>query len=321
MSKKLVLIDGNSIAYRAFFALPLLNNQKGIHTNAVYGFTMILMKILEEEKPSHILVAFDAGKTTFRHQTFTEYKGGRQKTPPELSEQFPFIRELLDSYGISRYELENYEADDIIGTYSRQAEKDGFEVKVISGDKDLTQLSSENITVCITKKGITDMEIYTPVHIQEKYGLTPGQIIDMKGLMGDSSDNIPGVPGVGEKTAIKLLKEFDTLEQLLSSIDKVNGNKLKEKLAEFTEQAKMSKQLATITTEAPVELEISEMEYEGYQKDKLVQLFKELEFQTLLERIGNDTEEESTQELQTIDFDVIEDVTEQILTWRNGFLY
>ena len=168
MPKKLVLIDGNSIAYRAFFALPLLHNDKGIHTNAVYGFTMMLMKILEEEKPTHLLVAFDAGKTTFRHKTFSEYKGGRQKTPPELSEQFPFLRELLDAFQISRYELENYEADDIIGTLSLKAEQEGFEVKVYSGDKDLTQLSSEQTTVGITRKGITDIEVYTPEHIQGK---------------------------------------------------------------------------------------------------------------------------------------------------------
>src|SRR6478609_9985564 len=151
LTKKLVLIDGNSIAYRAFFALPLLNNDKGIHTNAIYGFTMMLMKILEDEKPTHILVAFDAGKTTFRHKTFSEYKGGRQKTPPELSEQFPFIRELLDAYGIKRYELPDYEADDIIGTLSKQAEKKGMDVKVISGDKDLLQLVSEHVTVDITR--------------------------------------------------------------------------------------------------------------------------------------------------------------------------
>jgi len=201
LTKKLILIDGNSIAYRAFFALPLLNNEKGIHTNAVYGFTTMLMKLLEEENPTHMLVAFDAGKTTFRHNTFKEYKGTRQKTPPELSEQFPFIRELLDAYGIKRYELENYEADDIIGTLSKQAEQEGFEVKVISGDKDLTQLSSEKTTVCITKKGISEIEAYTPEHIKEKYGLSPWQIIDMKGLMGDTSDNIPGVPGVGEKNS------------------------------------------------------------------------------------------------------------------------
>lgn len=194
---------------------------------------MMLQRILEDEKPTHLLVAFDAGKTTFRHKTFSEYKGGRQKTPPELSEQFPYIRELLDAYGISRYELENYEADDIIGTLSLHAEKDGYEVKVISGDKDLTQLSSDAVTVSITRKGITDIEEYTPAHIEEKYGITADRIIDMKGLMGDSSDNIPGVPGVGEKTALKLLKEFGTLEELLDSVDKVSGKKLKEKLEEF----------------------------------------------------------------------------------------
>lgn len=164
MTQKLVLIDGNSIAYRAFFALPLLNNDKGIHTNAIYGFTTMLTRILEEEKPTHLLVAFDAGKTTFRHKTFTEYKGGRQKTPPELSEQFPFIRELLDAYGIKRYELPDYEADDIIGTLSKQAEQKGMAVKVISGDKDLLQLVSEHVTVDITRKGITDVDSYTPAN-------------------------------------------------------------------------------------------------------------------------------------------------------------
>ena len=153
--KKLVLVDGNSLAYRAFFALPLLSNDKGVHTNAVYGFAMILMKMLEDEKPTHMLVAFDAGKTTFRHGTFKEYKGGRQKTPPELSEQMPFIRELLDAYQISRYELEQYEADDIIGTLAKSAEKDGFEVKVFSGDKDLTQLATDKTTVAITMLNFT----------------------------------------------------------------------------------------------------------------------------------------------------------------------
>jgi DNA polymerase-1 len=314
LDKKLVLIDGNSIAYRAFFALPLLNNHKGVHTNAIYGFAMILMKILEEEKPTHILVAFDAGKTTFRHQTFSEYKGGRQKTPPELSEQFPFIQELLDAYGVPRYELENYEADDIIGTLSRKAEKEGFTIKVISGDKDLTQLSSPKTTVCITRKGITDIEEYTPEHIQEKYGLAPRQIIDMKGLMGDASDNIPGVPGIGEKTAIKLLKQFESLENLLSSIDEVSGNKLKEKLAEYKNQAMMSKQLATIATSAPVDIELSEIEYEGMDLSKVVSLFKELEFQSLLERIGTDSGKEVSKELKTIDFRMIDDVNETILT-------
>jgi len=317
LTKKLVLIDGNSIAYRAFFALPLLNNDKGVHTNAIYGFTMILMKILEDEKPTHMLVAFDAGKTTFRHKTFQEYKGGRQKTPPELSEQFPFIRELLDAYQVSRYELENYEADDIIGTLSRQAEKDGYEVKVISGDKDLTQLVTDKITVDITKKGITDVDSYTPEFVKEKYGLTPEQIIDMKGLMGDTSDNIPGVPGVGEKTAIKLLTEFTTLENVLDSIEKVSGKKLKEKLEENREQALMSKKLATIDCEAPLSITLDEVHYEGFDPQKVTGLFKELGFNSLLDKMGTEASEE---EIEDISFEVVSEFTQEILT-DEAFLY
>ncbi|MBM4762524.1 DNA polymerase I [Bacillus sp. B15-48] len=317
MANKLVLIDGNSIAYRAFFALPLLNNDKGVHTNAVYGFTMMLMRILEDENPTHILVAFDAGKTTFRHATYTEYKGGRQKTPPELSEQFPFIRELLKAYGIPQYELENYEADDIIGTLATKAEQAGFEVKVISGDKDLTQLSTEKITINITKKGITEIEQYTPEHINEKYGLTPEQIVDMKGLMGDASDNIPGVPGVGEKTAIKLLKEFGTVENLLQSIDSVSGKKLQEKLHEFKDQAMMSKNLATITKEAPVEVVLTELEYEGYEAEKLAKIFKELGFQSLLEKMdGLKTDDPA--DLAEIEHTMLTEVTDDIFAEENN---
>lgn len=316
MTKKLILIDGNSIAYRAFFALPLLNNDKGVHTNAVYGFTMMLMKILEDEKPTHILVAFDAGKTTFRHKTFGEYKGGRQKTPPELSEQFPYIRELLNSYGILHYELENYEADDIIGTLSLHGEQEGYEVLVISGDKDLTQLSSEKTKVYITRKGITDIESYTPEHIMEKYGLTPDKIIDMKGLMGDSSDNIPGVPGVGEKTAIKLLKEFGSLENLLTSIDQVSGKKLKEKLEEFKDQAIMSKELATITRVAPLAIGLADVEYNGIQTEKVIGMYKELGFNSLLEKMGDNSPVEDV-ELDQIEFDIVHEVTKDMFTDEN----
>lgn len=313
MTKKLVLIDGNSIAYRAFFALPLLNNDKGVHTNAIYGFTMILMKILEDEKPSHLLVAFDAGKTTFRHETYKEYKGGRQKTPPELSEQFPFIREMLDAYSISRYELPNFEADDIIGTLSRQAEKDGFEVKVISGDKDLTQLVSEHITVDITRKGITDVDSYTPEFVQEKYGLVPAQIVDMKGLMGDSSDNIPGVPGVGEKTAIKLLKEYETLERLLESLDQVTGKKLKEKLEENKDQAIMSKELATINCDAPVEITLDDVQYGGYDVKSVIGIYKELGFNSLLDKLGVEADIEE-QPIEDVQFEIAEEITDDLLT-------
>ncbi|WP_343799544.1 DNA polymerase I [Bacillus carboniphilus] len=312
VSKKIVLMDGNSLAYRAFFALPLLNNDKGVHTNAIYGFTMMLMRILEEEKPTHILVAWDAGKTTFRHKTFKEYKGGRQKTPPELSEQFPYIRELLKAFGIKQYELEEYEADDIIGTLSLHAEKDKTEVKIISGDKDLTQLASDSTTVGITKKGITDIELYTPDHIKEKYGLTPEQIIDMKGLMGDSSDNIPGVPGVGEKTAIKLLKEHQTVENLYEALDQVSGKKLKEKLEENKDQAFMSKELATINRGAPLTISVDELEYEGSNQEQLQSLFKELGFQTLLEKMGGDGQE-AEQELEELTFEVVDKIEQDML--------
>ncbi|MDA7027192.1 DNA polymerase I [Bacillus sp. CLL-7-23] len=318
--KKMVLVDGNSLAYRAFYALPLLSNEKGIHTNAVYGFTMILMKMLEEEKPTHMLVAFDAGKTTFRHKTFKEYKGGRQKTPPELSEQMPFIQELLDAYRIARYELEHYEADDIIGTLAKSAEKDGFEVKIFSGDKDLTQLATKETTVAITKKGITDVEYYTPDHVQEKYGLTPEQIIDMKGLMGDTSDNIPGVPGVGEKTAIKLLKQFHTVEKLLSSIDEVSGKKLKEKLTEFQEQALMSKQLATIMTEAPLDIRLNGLEYEGFDREAVLKLYKDLGFNSLLERLGEDPEQSREEQFEEIEVNMVTSITNDLFVSPASFV-
>ncbi|WP_097159012.1 DNA polymerase I [Bacillus oleivorans] len=312
LSKKIILMDGNSLAYRAFFALPLLNNDKGIHTNAIYGFTMMLMKILEEEKPTHLLVAWDAGKTTFRHKTFQEYKGGRQKTPPELSEQFSYIREIVNAFGGKQYELEEFEADDIIGTLSLLAENENAEVKIISGDKDLTQLASEHTTVCITKKGITEIEPYTPEHIKEKYGLTPAQIIDMKGLMGDTSDNIPGVPGVGEKTAIKLLIEHHTIEELYEKIDQVSGKKLKENLEENKDLAFMSKQLATINREAPVEIELPQIEYKGPHQEKIQALFKELSFQSLLDKIGTEATGEEA-ELETLPFETAETIDESIL--------
>ena len=256
---KLILIDGNSLSFRAFYALPLLQNKAGIHTNAVYGFAMLLEKIIKEEQPTHFLVAFDAGKTTFRHEQYSEYKGGRQKTPPELSEQFPYVRQLLDAYQIKRYELDNYEADDIIGTLSKQANAEKFETIIVTGDRDLTQLATDDVTIYYTKKGVTDVDHYTPEFIAEKYdGLVPNQIIDMKGLMGDASDNIPGVAGVGEKTAIKLLKQFSTVENVYNHIEEVSGKKLKEKLENSKSDALMSKELATINCDSPIEVTLAD---------------------------------------------------------------
>ncbi|UVI28484.1 DNA polymerase I [Paenibacillus spongiae] len=281
---KWMLIDGNSIIYRAFFAMPPLTNSAGLHTNAVYGFTTMLLKLLEEEKPTHVLVAFDAGKVTFRHEGYTEYKGGRQKTPPELSEQFPVLKELLQSFSIAQFELAGYEADDIIGTLTRMADEQGVETIVVSGDKDMLQLASEQVTIALTRKGVSEVDRYDPAEIQEKYGLTPLQIIDLKGLMGDASDNIPGIPGVGEKTALKLLHEFESVEGVLANTNELKG-KMKEKVEAHKDDALMSKRLATIYREVPLENQTDELAYGGYDKAALAQSFRKLEFRSLIDRL------------------------------------
>lgn len=303
---KLVLIDGNSLSFRAFYALPLLSNKAGIHTNAILGFAKLLEKIIREEQPTHFLVAFDAGKTTFRHSKYSEYKGGRQKTPPELSEQFPYIRQLLDAYHIKHYELENYEADDIIGTLSKEADQNDFETIIVTGDRDLTQLATQNVTIYYTKKGVTDVDHYTPEFIAEKYnGLKPIQIIDMKGLMGDSSDNIPGVAGVGEKTAIKLLNQFDSVEGVYENIDKVSGKKLKEKLELSHEDALMSKELATINRYSPIEVTLNDTKLSDIKDNhEKIELFKKLEFKQLLADIDNEVSE-FEQEQKQVSFDIL----------------
>ncbi|MFD0698678.1 DNA polymerase I [Paenibacillus sp. GCM10027628] len=297
---KLIIIDGNSIANRAFYALPLLSNSSGLHTNAVYGFTTMLLKLIEEEKPTHFLVAFDAGKITFRHKEYTEYKGGRAKTPPELSEQFPLIKELLKAFQIPQFELTGYEADDIIGTLTKIADEKGEKVLLVSGDKDMLQLASDHVTVAITRKGITEVERYNPEEIKEKYGLTPNQIIDLKGLMGDTSDNIPGIPGVGEKTALKMLHEFGTVEEVLANSASLKG-KMKEKVEEHAQDAIMSKELATIFREVPMETEWSSFRYDGYDGQALAGMFRKLEFKSLLEKMdfsGGAAAEEETESLE-----------------------
>lgn len=301
---KLILIDGNSIAFRAFYALPLLSNSSGLHTNAVFGFTTMLMKLIEEEKPTHFLVAFDAGKTTFRHEGYKEYKGGREKTPPELSEQFPLIRELIRSFGISQFELEGYEADDIIGTLTRLADESGqLDVVVVTGDKDMLQLASDRVTIALTRKGVSEVDRYDPAAIREKYGLVPKQIIDLKGLMGDASDNIPGIPGVGEKTAIKLLHEYGSVEEVLANVDKIAG-KMQERIREHADSARMSKQLATIYREVPMELKLDELKYDGYEGPTLAAMFRKLEFKSLLDKMdlsGADAAAEPAQEAIEVD--------------------
>lgn len=287
---KLILIDGNSISNRAFYALPLLNNDKGQYTNAVLGFTTMLLRVLEEEEPTHILVAFDAGKTTFRHNDYKDYKAKRQKTPPELSEQFPMIQNMLDGFSIKHYQLKNYEADDIIGTLAKQANQEGWQTKIITGDKDMFQLVSPHVQVSFTRKGISEVDDYNAKKLDERYQLTPAQIVDLKGLMGDSSDNIPGVPGVGEKTALKLLHQYETIENLYEHIDDISG-KLKDKLADNKEQAFLSKQLATIMCDAPVDVQLENITYAGYTQEHLMPILEEYGFKQIIERIGGPQEE------------------------------
>ncbi|MGN7411956.1 DNA polymerase I [Paenibacillus sp. SAF-068] len=282
---KFILIDGNSIIYRAFFAMPPLTNSKGLHTNAVYGFTTMLLRLLEEHKPTHVMVAFDAGKVTFRHEGYQEYKGGREKTPPELSEQFPLLKELLKGLGIAQFELAGFEADDIIGTLTKRADDAGRQVLVVSGDKDMLQLASEHVHIGLTRKGVTDIELYDPAQIKERYGLTPLQIIDLKGLMGDASDNIPGIPGVGEKTALKLLHQFGSVEDVLNGTSELKG-KMKEKIEAHAEDARMSKQLATIHREVPLEQTWEDMQFAGLREEQAGPALAKLEFKSLLERLS-----------------------------------
>ena len=323
---KIILLDGNSLSYRAFYAMPALKNKKGLYTNSVYGFTLMLERILEDTKPKYALVAFDKGKETFRHKSYEAYKGTRDKTPTELVEQFGYVRELIESYGIKYEEHLDYEADDIIGSYAKIAEKAGLEVIIVSGDKDLTQLASDNITVYYTKRGVTEIDYYTPEFINEKYGLTPQQIVDMKGLMGDKSDNIPGIPGVGEKTAIKLLTEYETVENVLENIDNISGKKLKERLTEGKEDAILSKKLATIFTDVPVDNKIEDLTFKE-NREKKKELFEKLEFISFLRKLSQENSVEDPSETETGEEKIKKDLEIQIadkdtkLDFKNSSLH
>lgn len=290
--KKLLLIDGNSVAFRAFYglynSLDKFVNHDGLHTSAIYSFKIMLDKLLKQLQPTNVLVAFDAGKETFRTEKFNQYKKQRSKTPTELSEQFPFLREMLADYGIKSYDLKNYEADDIIGTLAKEAEKEGFITTIVTGDRDLTQLVTAKTTVAITKKGVSDIEEYTPDFIREKYGLAPKQIIDMKGLVGDTSDNYPGVTKVGEKTAIKLLKEYGSIEGIYENIDNMRKSKMKEHLIEDKKVAFMSKDLATIRQNAPLKIGLKDTKWNGIDYDKLIEFYHQMDFKRFLEELNLD---------------------------------
>ena len=320
---KLLLIDGSSVAFRAFFALhqqlERFKNKSGLHTNALYGFHSMIENILTKEKPTHVLVAFDAGKTTFRNAFFEEYKGGRAKTPSEFTEQMPYLRVLLESFGIKHYELDNYEADDIIGTLSKQVDPTDFDVVVVSGDRDLTQLAKENVRVDITVKGVSELKEYTVESIQAEMGISPLQIIDMKGLAGDASDNIPGVTKIGEKTALKLLKEYGSVEGVYDHIDEMKKSKMKENLINEKETAFLSKKLATIDRDTPLTIGIEDLIYKGSDTEKLIHFYKEMDFKTHLSKL--DTTEyvaETEANRQEIVYEVVTDISPDLFTDKMG---
>ncbi|WP_057486990.1 DNA polymerase I [Streptococcus pneumoniae] len=312
--KKLLLIDGSSVAFRAFFALyqqlDRFKNAAGLHTNAIYGFQLMLSHLLERVEPSHILVAFDAGKTTFRTEMYADYKGGRAKTPDEFREQFPFIRELLDHMGIRHYDLAQYEADDIIGTLDKLAEQDGFDITIVSGDKDLIQLTDEHTVVEISKKGVAEFEAFTPDYLMEEMGLTPAQFIDLKALMGDKSDNIPGVTKVGEKTGIKLLLEHGSLEGIYENIDGMKTSKMKENLINDKEQAFLSKTLATIDTKAPIAIGLEDLVYSGPDVENLGKFYDEMGFKQLKQALNVS---------ESLDFTIVDQISQDMLSEESIF--
>nr|BAM94803.1 DNA polymerase I [Streptococcus suis] len=319
---KLLLIDGSSVAFRAFFALyhqiDRFKSPTGLHTNAIYGFNLMLDHMMKRIEPTHILVAFDAGKTTFRTEMFADYKAGRAKTPDEFREQFPFIRQMLDAMGIKHYELNQYEADDIIGTLDKMAERTDipFDVTIVSGDKDLIQLTDENTVVEISKKGVAEFEEFTPAYLMEKMGITPTQFIDLKALMGDKSDNIPGVTKIGEKTGLKLLTEFGSLEGIYEHIDSMKASKMKENLIADKEQAFLSRTLATIDTQAPIEIGLDDIVYQGPRIEELGQFYDDMGFKQLRAQLGTTNSQE--EEVQA--FHIVSEVSSAMFK-KDQFFY
>lgn len=316
--KKILIIDGHSILNRAFYGLPDLTNYEGLHTNAVLGFLNIIFKIIDEENPTNVCVAFDVKQPTFRHLVYKEYKGTRKPMPDELREQVPLIKEVLTAMNVTIVEKGGYEADDIIGTLSRVADSAGYKVVIVSGDRDLLQLATDNILVRIpkTKAGGTTIENYYADDVKDLYGVTPVQFIDMKGLMGDTSDNIPGVPGIGEKTASKIIQQWGSVAGALEHIDEIKPPKAQKNLAEFSEQAIMSRELAAIKLDCELDFKLEDTTYENAFNDNSYNIFKRLEFKSLLKKFDN---QQTVSELKpditvvnsTADFAHIEDAAKK----------
>ena len=328
MASKLLLIDGHSMAYRAFFALPAENftTATGQHTNAVYGFATMLISLLKDEKPSHVAVAFDVSRKTFRTEIFPEYKATRSATPDEFRSQMSFLHELVAAFGISQFEVAGYEADDILATLATQAEKDGFEVVICSGDRDSFQLINPNITVLYPKKGVSEMARMTPEAVVEKYGMTPEHYPDYAALRGDASDNLPSVPGVGEKTAAKWVMEYGSLKNLIASVDKISG-KVGESLRSNIDLVIRNRELTQLLHDVPLQASTADLNWSGLKEYEVFKLFDELEFRTLKDRIqpllrkvhGATPAKQFAEPLLILDF-AIEDsaVTPEELSYKIG---
>ncbi|MCG8484689.1 MAG: DNA polymerase I [Clostridia bacterium] len=301
--KRIVVIDGNSLINRAFYALPPLMNKEGLYTNAVYGFANMLNKIVEEYTPKYLAVAFDKKAPTFRHKEFADYKAGRKKMPLELAQQMPLLKELLEYMNISIIELDGFEADDLIGTIVKKAEEVDMEPVVITGDKDALQLASDKTQIIITRKGISEFEAYDQNAFEEKYGITPEQFIDLKGLMGDQSDNIPGVPGIGEKTGLKLIQAFGSVNNLIENLDQIKSVKQREKLEENAQLAVMSRRLAEINVNVPVDISFEEYTFNRPDTEKLITFYNKLEFYSLISKIKKSQSE--SEESGTVNIDDI----------------
>ena len=293
--KSIFLIDGNSLAYRAFYALPdTMKTTTGITTNAIYGFTTMLIKILDEN-PEFVAISFDRPEPTFRHKEYKEYKATRQKAPPTLHEQIPYVKEIAAAFDIPIYEIAGYEADDVIGTLAKEAEKQGHHVVILSGDLDPLQLVNENIKVMTTRKGITDTMLYGIEEVKERYNLKPEQLIDFKALKGDTSDNIPGVPKIGEKTAVQLLKEFGSLDNLLENVDRITRKSVKDNIKNNVELAHLSKRLGTIVTNVPIDIDFDKCKREEINWQKIIPLFEKFEFERLIKKYGQNLKEYQTE--------------------------
>lgn len=305
-NKKIMILDGSSLLYRGFYALPLLMTKDGVYTNGVYGFLTMFYRVMEEKEPDYVSIVFDKSGPTFRHEEYKEYKGTRKSTPSELVQQFPMIREILEAMNVKFLELSGFEADDIAGTLAKIGEEKGLEVILVTGDKDYLQLATDKTKVLITRKGISDMEEFDYDKILETYEITPDQLIDLKGLMGDQSDNIPGVPGIGEKTGLKLLKEYGTIENVYENIDNITAKKLNENLRNHKDLAYLSRKLGEIVTNVPMEFKMEDFKIVEPDWENLMKIYEKLEFNSFIKKFSGEYTPEEEELNPPIKYNLIE---------------